>query len=56
VTRRLSNKSDATTIEFRLIAAVIAIVIVTGVTAVGTHLSAALTKVPGKLSTGLVPE
>jgi pilus assembly protein Flp/PilA len=35
----LNNKSAATSIEYGLIAALIAIVIITGVTAVGTKLS-----------------
>ncbi|MEO8301926.1 MAG: Flp family type IVb pilin [Rhizomicrobium sp.] len=36
----LKNESGATAIEYGLIAALIAVVIITGVTAVGTNLSA----------------
>lgn len=37
--RFLQNRSGATAIEYGLIAALIAVVIITGVTAVGTQLS-----------------
>ncbi len=37
------NESGATAIEYGLIAALIAVVIITGVTAVGTNLSATFT-------------
>ena len=36
----IANESGATAIEYGLIAALIAVVIITGVTAVGTNLSA----------------
>lgn len=39
----LKNESGATAIEYGLIAALIAVVIITGVTAVGTQLSATFT-------------
>jgi len=39
----LKNESGATAIEYGLIAALIAVVIITGVTAVGTKLSATFT-------------
>jgi len=45
----LNNKSGATAIEYGLIAALIAVAIITGVTAVGTKLSTTFTN----LSTNL---
>ena len=39
----LKNEEGATAIEYGLIAALIAVVIITGVTAVGTNLSATFT-------------
>jgi len=39
----LNNESGATAIEYGLIAALIAVVIITGVTAVGTNLSTTFT-------------
>ena len=39
ITAFLKNESGATAIEYGLIAALIAVVIITGVTAVGTNLS-----------------
>ena len=39
VTRFMNDESGATAIEYGLIAALIAVVIITGVTAVGTKLS-----------------
>ncbi len=48
--RFLKAKSGATAIEYGLIAALIAVVIITGVTAVGTSLSTTFTTVSGKLN------
>ena len=45
VTRFLKDESGATAIEYGLIVALIAVVIVTAVTAVGTQLSAKFTSV-----------
>ena len=45
----LKNESGATAIEYGLIAALIAVVIITGVTAVGTSLSATFTNISGSL-------
>ena len=44
------NESGATAIEYGLIAALIAVVIITGVTAVGTNLSATFNTLSGKLN------
>ena len=49
VSRFLKDESGATAIEYGLIAALIAVVIITGVTAVGTQLSTTFTN----LSTNL---
>ena len=43
------DESGATAIEYGLIAALIAVVIVTSVTAVGTHLSTTFTTISGKI-------
>ena len=43
------NESGATAIEYGLIAALIAVVIITGVTAVGTNLSATFTSLSASL-------
>ena len=43
------NQSGATAIEYGLIAALIAVVIITGVTAVGTSLSTTFTTISTKL-------
>jgi pilus assembly protein Flp/PilA len=45
----LKNQSGDTAIEYGLIAALIAVVIITGVTAVGTQLSATFTTLSTKL-------
>ena len=45
-----NDESGATAIEYGLIAALIAVVIITGVTAVGTNLSATFNTVSGKLN------
>jgi pilus assembly protein Flp/PilA len=45
----LKNESGATAIEYGLIAALIAVVIITGVTAVGTSLSTTFTSISGSL-------
>ena len=49
VTRFLKDESGATAIEYGLIAALIAVVIITGVTAVGTSLSTTFTNISGNL-------
>ena len=43
------NESGATAIEYGLIAALIAVVIITGITAVGTSLSTHFTNISGNL-------
>jgi len=43
------NESGATAIEYGLIAALIAVVIITGVTAVGTNLSTTFSSLSGSL-------
>jgi pilus assembly protein Flp/PilA len=45
----LKNESGATAIEYGLIAALIAVVIITGVTAVGTSLSTTFNNLSGNL-------
>jgi len=45
----LNDESGATAIEYGLIAALIAVVIITGVTAVGTSLSTTFTNISGNL-------
>jgi len=50
ITRFFKDNSGATAIEYGLIAALIAVVIITGVTAVGTALSTTFTTVSGKLN------
>ena len=47
--RFIANDSGATAIEYGLIAALIAVVIITAVTAVGTSLSTTFTTVSGSL-------
>jgi pilus assembly protein Flp/PilA len=47
--RFVKDESGATAIEYGLIAALIAVVIITGVTAVGTKLSASIATVSGNL-------
>jgi pilus assembly protein Flp/PilA len=50
ISRFVRDESGATAIEYGLIAALIAVVIITGVTAVGTSLSATFTTLSGKLN------
>ena len=45
VRRMLADKSAATAIEYGLIAALIAVVIITGLTSVGTHLNTKLASI-----------
>ncbi len=45
----LNDESGATAIEYGLIAALIAVVIITGITAVGTSLSTTFTNISGNL-------
>jgi pilus assembly protein Flp/PilA len=47
--RFVRDESGATAIEYGLIAALIAVVIITAVTTVGTNLSATFTTVAGKI-------
>ena len=49
VTHFLKDESGATAIEYGLIAALIAVAIIAGATAVGTNLGATFTTVAGKL-------
>jgi pilus assembly protein Flp/PilA len=49
IKRFVSHERGATAIEYGLIAALIAVVIITGVTAVGTNLSATFTSISGSL-------
>ena len=46
----IRNDSGATAIEYGLIAALIAVVIITGVTSVGTKLSTTFTTLSGKVN------
>jgi pilus assembly protein Flp/PilA len=50
ISRFFRDESGATAIEYGLIAALIAVVIITGVTAVGTNLSTTFTTLSGKLN------
>jgi len=49
ISRFVRDESGATAIEYGLIAALIAVVIITGVTAVGTSLSTTFSNLSGKL-------
>ena len=49
ISRFVRDESGATAIEYGLIAALIAVVIITGVTAVGTKLSATFNTLSGNL-------
>ena len=50
ISRFVRDESGATAIEYGLIAALIAVVIITGVTAVGTNLSTTFTSLSGTLN------
>ena len=50
ISRFFRDESGATAIEYGLIAALIAVVIITGVTAVGTNLSTTFTTLSTKLN------
>jgi len=50
ISRFVRDEAGATAIEYGLIAALIAVVIITGVTAVGTSLSVTFTTLSGKLN------
>ena len=52
VVRFLKDKSGATAIEYGLIAALIAVAIITGVTAVGDNASTTFDKVQSQISAG----
>ena len=49
ISRFVRDESGATAIEYGLIAALVAVVIITGLTAVGTKLNATFTSVNAKL-------
>ena len=49
LSRFLKNQTGATAIEYGLLAALIAVVIITGVTAVGTQLSTTFTNLSANL-------
>jgi len=51
ISRFVRDESGATAIEYGLIAALIAVVIITGVTAVGTSLTAKFNAISGKIDT-----
>jgi pilus assembly protein Flp/PilA len=51
VTRFLKDESGATAIEYGLIAALIAVVIIAGATTLGTQLGATFTKISNNVST-----
>jgi pilus assembly protein Flp/PilA len=51
ISRFVRDESGATAIEYGLIAALIAVVIITGVTAVGTKLSTMFNNLSGKIKT-----
>jgi pilus assembly protein Flp/PilA len=50
VTRFLKNESGATAIEYGLIAALIAVVIITGVSAIGTNLGTKFNNIATNIS------
>ena len=50
MTRFLKNESGATAIEYGLIAALVAVVIITGLTSLGTSLSATFSTIAGNIS------
>ena len=50
ISRFVRDESGATAIEYGLIAALIAVVIITGVTSVGTNLAATFTTLSTKLN------
>ncbi len=50
VTRFMKDESGATAIEYGLIASLIAVVIITAVTAVGTKLSGQFNNISGKIN------
>jgi pilus assembly protein Flp/PilA len=49
ISRFVRDESGATAIEYGLIAALIAVVIITAITAVGTNLSATFNTIQGKI-------
>ena len=50
--RFVKDESGATAIEYGLIAALIALAIITGATLLGTNLNAKFNQIAGKLTTG----
>jgi pilus assembly protein Flp/PilA len=55
IARFINDESGATAIEYGLIAALIALAIVTGATTLGENLSAQFEHIAGKLQTGSAP-
>jgi pilus assembly protein Flp/PilA len=53
VTRFLKNESGATAIEYGLIAALIAVVLISAIGALGTSLTNVFTGISGKLDTAI---
>ena len=51
VTRFLKNESGATAIEYGLIAALVAVVIITGLTSLGTSLNTKFSTIAANIST-----
>jgi pilus assembly protein Flp/PilA len=49
ISRFVRDESGATAIEYGLIAALISVVIITAITAIGTNLSSTFTTISGKL-------
>ncbi|MAK59793.1 MAG: Flp family type IVb pilin [Ponticaulis sp.] len=52
IVRFLKDKSGATAIEYGLIAALIAVAVISGVTALGTNANSTFTKVSGEIAKG----
>jgi pilus assembly protein Flp/PilA len=52
VTRFMKDESGATAIEYGLIAALIAVVIIAGVTSLGANIGTVFNTVAGKITTG----
>lgn len=50
ITKFLKNESGATAIEYGLIAALIAVVMIAGLTSIGTNLQANFTEIGSKLA------
>ena len=50
VTRFLKNESGATAIEYGLIAALVAVVIITGISSIGTGVNGVMTNLSGNVT------